>query len=173
MADIAKQFDNAVNNFLKDEYYFIVPQLVQFGIKMVNDIIPDQADYRNLTGNTLTSYAFGVYWQGKLDIMGFGKRFKPPIRNKLVKGETVYDFVDYDGVLRKWFTAKIDTDAGFGKNSSVKFLKDYVCRQQYGIVFTTGTEYSEYLEEVMKLNVLTQSYQTAKSSFIKSFKPIK
>lgn len=173
MDSINVQFDKNIDNFLKDEYYYVVPQLIDFGINMVNYIIPEQAEYRNLTGNTLTSYAFGVYWFSKLEIMGFGNRFPPPLRNKLIKGESVYDFIDYDGIHRDWFTAKIATDAGYGKNTSIQFLKNYTCKEKYGIVFTTGTEYSEYLENVRKLNVLSEGRETAKNTFIKSFKPIK
>lgn len=172
MKDITKQYNQCVDNFLKDEFYFIVPQLIGFGEYMVKEVFPEQARYGNLTGNTITSYGYGVYWQGILQQMGFSN-YDPPIRNKLVKYETVTDFLDYDGRLRDWFTAKVQTDGGSGLRTSVEFLSNYKCATQCGVVFTTGTEYSEYLENVLKLNVLTKGFHTAKGSFLKHFKPMK
>lgn len=173
MLDISKQFNNCMNNAFKDMYYDIIPQMVQFGIKMVTDILPNQADYRNLTGNTFTSYAFGVYYMGKIDTMGFNNKSEPALCNKLMKGDVLMDFEDYDGNWREMFIAKINTDGKLGRNTSLQFLQNYRCLRQYGIVFTTGTEYSEYLENVRKLNVLTKAVDTSKTAFIKSFKPIK
>jgi hypothetical protein len=37
---------------------------------------------------------------------------------------------------------------------------------------TTGTEYSEYIEEVRHLDVLTGTYEAAKGILAKGFKPI-
>ena len=105
--------------------------------------------------------------------MGFNKHNPPPIRNKLIKGETVFDFEDYDGNIRTWFTADIDTDGGYGDNTSAQFLKNYKTKRQFSIVFTTGTEYSEYLEKIRKVNVLTDGFEYSMSAFIKSFKPVK
>lgn len=173
MDSISQQFDKAVNNVLKDIYYYVIPQLVEFGIKMVNEVIPSQAEYRNLTGNTLTSYAFGVYYNGQLELMGFNTNSEPAIRNKLIKGETIVNFEDYDGDLRIFFRANIDTDGQLGTNTSMSFLKDYHPKSQFGIVFTTGTEYSAYLENVRELNVLSDAYDYSRSSFINSFRPIK
>ncbi|PXV62376.1 hypothetical protein CLV62_12065 [Dysgonomonas alginatilytica] len=173
MNSIEKQFNQCIDTILKDEYYYVVPQMVEFGVRMVNDILPKQTKFRNLTGNTITSFAFGVYYMGKLEVLGFNSKYPDPIRNKLIEGETVYKFLDYDGRIRKWFTADVNTDAGYGQNTSAEFLKSYVCTQKYGIVFTTGTEYSEYLQKVRRLNVLVDGYETARHDFVKSFKPIK
>lgn len=171
--DIKSQFEKAQNNVLKELYYYIIPQMVQFSIRMVNEKIPSQAEFRNLTGNTLTSYAFGVYYMGNLEIMGFNKDAEPALRNKLIKGETVVNFEDYDGNIRNFFRANIDTDGKLGVNTSMAFLKSYQPKSKYGIVFTTGTEYSTYLENVRELNVLTDAYEYSQSAFVKSFKPMK
>lgn len=170
---ITKQFEAAQNEIHKNMYHYIIPQLTRFGIHMVSNVLPNQARYRNLTGNTITSLAFGIYYLGKLDIMGFNNHYPPPIRNKLIRGEELYDFEDYDGNIRKYYPAKVNTDAGFGKNSSMEFLKSYQSARQYAIVFTTGTEYSEYLEKTRGLNVLSDGYDYSISAFIKSFKPVK
>lgn len=171
--DIRKQFEDIQNNIYKNMYYHVVPQMTQFGIRMVNDILPNQSEYRNLTGNTITSLAFGVYYMGNLEIMGFNNHYPPPIRNKLIKGEELFDFEDYDGGIRIYYRAKIDTDAGYGTNTSMVFLKGYKSVRQFDIIFTTGTEYSEYLEATRKLNVLSDGYDYAMTAFLKSFKPIK
>lgn len=170
---IEKQFEEIQNGIYKNMYYHIVPELTRFGIHMVNDVLPNQSEHRNLTGNTITSLAFGVYYMGNLEVMGFNNHYPPPIRNKLIKGEEVFDFEDYDGNIRKYFRAKIQTDAGYGTNTSMEFLKSYQSTRQFAIVFTTGTEYSEYLEKTRKLNVLSNGYDYSMTAFIKSFKPIR
>lgn len=169
---ISSQFDICVNKILKVTPQFIIPQMVQFGIRMVNEVIPSQQEFRNLTGNTITSYAFGIYHNSKLEVMGFNKDSKAAIRNKLIKGEVVRDFTDYDGNHRSYYIAEIDTDGSYGQSSSAMFLNSYVATGQYSIIFTTGTEYSAYLENVRNMNVLSDAFITAKTDFIKSFKPI-
>lgn len=170
--DISKQFEKCVENAMAYIPQVILPQLVEFGIHMVNNVIPGQAEFRNLTGNTLTSYAFGVYHEGKLYVMGFNKDAKPALRNKLVKGETVRDFTDYDGRHRTYFRADVDTNGELGRDTSAQFLQSYKPEFKYSIVFTTGTEYSAYLENVRDLNVLTEAFETSKTEFLQSFKPI-
>lgn len=170
--NISEQYRKCVENALMRVPEVVLPQMVQFGIMMVDTIIPSQQEFRNLTGNTITSYAFGIYLEGKLQVMGFNKDSKPALRNKLVKGEVVRDFVDYDGYLRAFFRADVDTDGGLGKDSSAQFLMGYTPPYKYAIIFTTGTEYSAYLENVRNLNVLTEGFETSKTDFLKSFKPI-
>lgn len=173
MKNIKKQFEDIQSGIYKDMYYYIVPEMTRLGIHMVNDVLPNQSKYSNLTGNTITSLAFGVYYMGSLEVMGFNNHYPPPIRNKLIQDETVINFEDYDGSIRKYFRAKIQTDAGYGTNTSMEFLKGYQSTRQFAIVFTTGTEYSEYLEKTRKLNVLSDGYDYSITEFIKSFKPIR
>lgn len=170
---IADQFDVIKTNISKVTDAYMESQMVQFGINLVNNILPNQQEFRNLTGNTTTSYAFGIYINGALRVMGFNKDAKAPLRNKLVKGEVVYDFIDYDGNLRSYFQAEVDTDAGYGQTSSVQFLQGYKSKAKYSIIVTTGTEYSAYLENVLNLNVLSDGFDYASTSFLKSFKPIR
>jgi len=139
---------------------------------MVTKVIPSQQEFRNLTGNTITSYAFGVYYNGSLEAMGFNDEFKQPLRNKLIKGETIYDFVDFDGDIRNYFRAEINTDGHYGGDTALSFLKSISPMGKFSIIFTTGTEYSAYLENVMNLNVLSDAYELSKTNFLKSFKPI-
>lgn len=135
------------------------------------------AEYRNLTGNTLTSLAFGFYENYNLKEFILLDNGKPPIRRKLVKGEVLGDFLDYDGNLRRVFSADIDTDGGWGSSTSYQFLSGYKPTKPTSIVITTGTEYSEYLERELGLNVLTDTKDEAKAKgrtmFLNAFKKIK
>ena len=150
--------------------------LYQLGYMLIRDA-EFQAEYRNLTGNTVTSLAFGLYVDGALsDVVTLDK--EAPLRTKLTKGDVLTNFVDYDGRLRKRFYADADTDGGYGYDTSLTFLKGYRIpkKWKYAIVVTTGTEYSEYLQNVLNLNVLQDTEIKAETSgykmFINSFKPI-
>ena len=150
--------------------------LYQLGYMLIRDA-EFQAEYRNLTGNTVTSLAFGLYVDGALsDVVTLDK--EAPLRTKLTKGDVLTNFVDYDGRLRKRFYAEADTDGGYGYDTSLTFLKGYRIpkKWKYAIVVTTGTEYSEYLQNVLNLNVLQDTEIKAETSgykmFINSFKPI-
>ena len=150
--------------------------LYQLGYMLIRDA-EFQAGYRNLTGNTVTSLAFGLYVDGALsDVVTLDK--ESPLRTKLTKGDVLTNFVDYDGILRKRFYAEADTDGGYGYDTSLTFLKGYRIpkKWKYAIVVTTGTEYSEYLQNEYKLNVLGKTEIKAKTDgykmFINSFKPI-
>ena len=135
------------------------------------------AEYRNLTGNTLTSLSFGFYENYNLKEFILLENGKPPIRRKLTKGEVVGDFLDYDGNVRSVFKADIDTDGGWGSSTSYQFLSGYKPQQSTSIVITTGTEYSEYLEQELGLNVLTDTRDEARMNgrvmFLNAFKKIK
>ena len=169
---IAKQFEASIPNIEKVVTMHMVESLSKFGDYMIDKVLPEQAEFRNLTGNTLTSYAYGVYVNGVIHTIGLFKNGEPAIRIKLSKDETVRNFEDYDGSIRSYFTGDIDTDRGYGDEFSYRFLSGYTPKGKFSLVFTTGTEYSAYLENVLNLNVLTDSLDTVKSDLLKSFKPI-
>lgn len=168
---IAQQFEACIPNVEKVINNVMLANMEQFGDDMVNRVLPEQAGFRNLTGNTLTSYSYGIYLNGVLQLMNYFDG-KSAIRKKLKKDEVVRDFVDYDGNNRAYFQANIDTDGDYGVNSASMFLQTYKPKGKYSIIFTTGTEYSAYLENVRELNVLTEGFEYSKSAFISSFKPI-
>lgn len=169
--NIAQQFDACMPNIEKEITRVVLANMEQFGDDMVNRVLPEQAEFRNLTGNTLNSYSYGIYLNGVLQLLNyFGG--KSAIRKKLRKDEIVRDFVDYDGNYRTYFKAEVDTDADYGVNSASIFLQTYKPKGKYSIIFTIGTEYSTYLENVRDLNVLTEGFEFSKSAFISSFKPI-
>ena len=189
MVDIGTQFDNLLAKAQPNIDEEIMMQMDAFGENMINNIIPLQKQFKNLTGNTISSFAFGTYLNGDEYNIGLHAG-KAAIRWKLTGGESVPDrpqseairalgdesewrFIDYDGDSRKWFYADIDTDLGYGQDTSIEFIENYVPTGKYAIVFTTGTEYSEFLETKLGLNVLSDARVTAMTTFIQSFKPIK
>ena len=42
----------------------------------------------------------------------------------------------------------------------------------FSVVMTTGTEYSEYLENVRNLNVLTDTFKSSKGIMLEELKPM-
>mgnify|MGYP001163044021 CR=1 FL=1 len=143
-----------------------------------DDILHDaqvSAQYHNLTGNTLTSLAFGLYQNYQLVDVTFLDGVKPAIRRKLRKEEW-FRGRTYDKVYRK-FQGTVETDGGWGTSTSMQFLKTFKPIQPYSIVVCTGTEYSELLENEKDLNVLTDTkqYTAARglSMFRNGFKKIK
>ncbi|THC82914.1 hypothetical protein E7X23_24385, partial [Bacteroides fragilis] len=130
--------------------------------------------FRNLTGNTITSYACGLFMDGRFSyFVCSGDSMKQPVRVKLTKGETFVG-VSYDNQNRR-FTGTIETDKGYGEASSFDFLKRYKSESRKGfeIVMCTGTEYSTYLENVLNADVLTGTFQRAQNTLFKNFKPMK
>ena len=148
----------------------IMAQLEAYGENMIDNIIPIQRGFKNLTGNTITSFAYGTYLNKELYNIGIYNG-KSAIRWKMVNGE-IFTGVDYDGNNRKWFRADVGTDGGYGKETSVAFLENFVPNGDYALVFTTGTEYSAFLENHLQGNVLTDARTFSISNFIQSFKPI-
>ena len=168
---IAKQFDRCVANIDDFIAEVILGNMERFGDKLIDNELPNQAEFRNLTGNTLSSYGYGLYYNGSVHLISLYEG-EPAIRLKLRKGEILRNFEDYDGNIRNYFKADVDTDRGYGSETSYNFLANYTPESKFSILVTTGTEYSAYLENVLNLNVLTDGYEFSISEFMKSFKPI-
>ncbi len=138
-------------------------------------------EYHNLTGNTLTSYMVGVYVDGDLrrivTMYDADIGIDRPKRGKLYRGNgsgTVY-VEDYD--TGKFIHVKkynlMDTDRDYGENTSRRFLVGYEApKNKVCLVMCTGTEYSEFIESVKRLDVLTQTYQDAPRIIANSWKKI-
>jgi hypothetical protein len=63
-------------------------------------------------------------------------------------------------------------DGAYGEDTSYQFLREYRPNtRSFAMVITTGTEYSNYLENVRHLNVLSDSIDNIPDEFAKSFKP--
>ena len=122
--------------------------------------------FGNLTGNTITSIAAGVYRNGKLENMVGASALEglnPPSRRKLYP--TPYRnfvFPHYDtgeevtvSGKSKWLH---ETDGDYGINTTAKFLSGLATQSEknsIAIVVATGTEYSSVNEGIyttMKLS---------------------
>ena len=158
--------DNRSNEVLFDEGIRKAKELVSGYIfdvltkcceELIQDALDNKSGFRNLTGNTITSYACGLFMDGRFSyFVCSGDSMKQPVRVKLTKGETFVG-VSYDNQNRR-FTGTIETDKGYG---------------EFEIVMCTGTEYSTYLENVLNADVLTGTFQRAQNTLFKNFKPMK
>lgn len=113
--------------------------------------------WSGFTGNTQTSYAYGIYRDGVIaDICFIGDVKAPPVHVKVRKGESLYLEHPYEGLARGWPSGMAETVEDFGQETSARFLASYKPSASYGLslVVCTGTEYSEWIEENMG-NVLT------------------
>lgn len=147
--DMMKKFENAAVSLLEQAF--------------------EEAEFRDLTGNTITSYCAGIFLDGKLiKIVSLAELegAPNPTRKKLSKKDkypiTLERYIS--GIPATISGVDVDTDGGYGLDTSKRFLSQYKPSVQkgYGIVVTTGTEYSEFLEAERHLNVLTDNLEDAK-----------
>lgn len=114
------------------------------------------------TGNTQTSYMAGIYVGGRLAGIVYQQNWTaPPVRAKIPKGKTIFLQYPYEG-RERGVTGRVDIGEPFGAETSLKFLQNHkVPSKSVGLVLTTGTEYSEYIESVQRLDVLTNTFGDA------------
>lgn len=146
------------------------------------DLIKDAEfaqEYHNLTGNTLTSYAVGIYFQYSLVAIVTirdvdGDTYKPT-GPKLSKGGGWVE-VEQFGTGEKVFanTKTFEkTDMDYGYNTSHEFIQNYVPENGgFVIMMCTGTEYSSTLE-YLGLNVLTETFQLSPRAFLSNLQKIR
>ena len=142
--------------------------------QLVDDAV---ASYKSpigpFTGNTITSYAIGLYLGKDLVYYYSNDGIKQPVRVKLKKGERVELTPDWRGKNRS-FSGSVDTDGGYGEDFSQRFLGAYHPKSNgIELVMTSGTEYSTYIETAMRGNVLTDTFKRAKGILQSNFKPMK
>ena len=153
------------------------------GMRMIEDVLynsfADSADalllrvatnrqFIGFTGNTQTSYACGVYVNGRLVHVSVQRNWNtPPFRMKVRKGKVVYMSNPYEGHPRA-VKGQVDIEENHGLALSLKQLEEppsqllgKVSRNGVAFVITTGTEYSVYIEQNMSLDVLTNTYKEA------------
>nr|DAV38592.1 MAG TPA: hypothetical protein [Caudoviricetes sp.] len=182
MAEIsnAKLFDEGMRKARK----LITQQIVECLTRSAYALLVDAEtakEYHNLTGNTLTSYAVGIYANGTLKrivSMYDADNVAKPTSVKLSRGDGkgVVIVEDYDSgrfipVKRGYLT---DTDGGYGLATSKSFLSSYKpSNRGFSMVMCTGTEYSEFLEKNKGLNVLTETFMIAPRTVVTNLKPIR
>ena len=161
---------------LQKGYTQIVNYLYQQMFEMCERLlqeVPRHREYLGFTGNTQTSYACGLYVEGKLQGVVVQKNWNsPPVRRKVPFGQWVYLRNPYEGRPRS-IKGVVPVDGMYGLETSMAFLKGYPARKDaIQIVMTTGTEYSVYLEAAAGLDVLTGTYEAAKTILAQGFKPM-
>lgn len=159
---------------------YLIDRISEIGINLLNDAVLS-AKYHNLTGNTLTSLAVGIYSDGVLRRIISAvttNGLKNPTRKKLYRGDGlgVVMVEDYDNgrivPVKKY--PLIETDGEYGLTTSKNFLSSYKPdKKSIGLVMCTGTEYSDFLESVKGLNVLSDTMDYVESISRKTFKPMR
>lgn len=130
-------------------------------------------EYNGFTGNTQTSYACGVYINGKLVHVVFQHNWTAPtVRMKVRKGQVVFLQNPYEGNPRR-IVGQADIVENHGKPMSLRMLEEYRApRQGVALMMTTGTEYSTFLEEELGLDVLSKTKADAPDIIRKNWKKI-
>lgn len=158
------------------------------GFRMIEDILfnslADAADalllrvattrqFVGFTGNTQTSYACGVYVNGRLEHVSVQRNWnEPPRRMKVRKGKVVYMSNPYEGHPRA-VTGKVDIEENHGLPLSLKQIQEYKApKKGVALMMTTGTEYSVYIETAMSLDVLTGCFREAPAIIDRNWKKI-
>lgn len=169
----------ALDSGFKKAKEIIFGHLYDQSIKLCDALVRDALNKRefvSFTGNTITSFACGIYIDGDLNYMvASGENMAAPVHAKVQKGEYVYLSNPYEGEPRG-VTGKVDIrynasgmDTAFGILQGIGSPPKGI-----SIVMTTGTEYSTYLEIVHDFNVLSDTAEkgNVKSLLYNSFKPL-
>ena len=166
--------DNRSNEVLFDEGIRKAKELVSGYIfdvltkcceELIQDALDNKSGFRNLTGNTITSYACGLFMDGRFSyFVCSGDSMKQPVRVKLTKGETFVG-VSYDNQNRR-FTGTIETDKGY----AVYYIEDIKTANEEDIRQNAEKAYEE---RVLNADVLTGTFQRAQNTLFKNFKPMK
>lgn len=125
------------------------------------------------TGNTQTSYACGVYVNGRLAHVSVQKNWsEQPRRMKVQKGKVVFLGNPYEGYPRA-VSGQVDIVEDYGLALSLRQLEEYEApKKGLALVMTTGTEYSVYIEQAMSLDVLTNTFKDAARIINRNWKKI-
>lgn len=130
-------------------------------------------DFEGFTGQTQTSYMGGLYIDGKLLAIFNQKNWlQRPRRSKVPLNKFVYLENPYEGDART-VRGAVDIEDPSGASLSFHILNTYKPpKEGMAIVITTGTEYSEILEVVAGLDVLTGTFMEAANIINKNWKKI-
>lgn len=145
-----------------------IRRIAEYGEILLDDAI-FRKEYESFTGNTITSLAYGVYENGNLTDVVFVSGLQPPVHAKIKEGRVLYLKDPYEGLprARKGYVAITDQ---YGADTSLKTLQSVRPHGGNGIVVTTGTEYSSFLEGVFGMNVLSETALEAENSALRDMK---
>lgn len=149
-------FKDAYNIALSKIEKFVIRRLADFGVELLEHAKEGKRGWNSFTGNTITSLAFGLYDSGNLTDIVFVSGLRPPVHAKIQNGETVYLEDPYEGEERA-VTGKVEIYDDWGEETSVRTLQTLTPKGGTGIVITTGTEYSVFLEKKKDFNVLSDT----------------
>lgn len=150
-------------------------QCIKFCDSLVLDAII-KSGFKSFTGNTITSFACGIYIDGALNyVVASGEDMDAPVHAKVQEGELVYLSNPYEGEPRS-VRGKVGIVYNLsGMETSFRILQGFRPKNKgLSVIMTTGTEYSTYLESVYHLNVLsdTAKESNVRSLLYSSFKPL-
>lgn len=130
----------------------------------------------NMTGNTVNSYAVGVYQRGSLVFAMYSSQgIAKPLRRKLGRGQRFYAGSQrWDGEMQEHtFTAQVSTNGTTEAERSIAFLQSYKPSPKgWALVVCNGVEYATFQENQMNIDVLTASFDYAKMFAPSMFKPM-
>ncbi len=130
----------------------------------------------NMTGNTVNSYAAGVYVNGILiHIETSAGSIPNPLRRKLGRGQRFYAGSQrWDGEAQEHtFTAQVSTNGSTEAERSIAFLESYQATTKgWALVVCNGVEYAEFQENMMDIDTLTANFDYAKMFLPSMFKPM-
>ena len=153
-----KQIQRVLQNALKDAFASAVAQYAPRVVEMADD----NREFTQFTGNTVSSYMAGVYKDGTL-FNAFTPEGRGAAYPKVQKDETVYLSNPVEGMARS-VKGTVDIVTDYGEELSREVLAQQSPQGGTGMVVTTGTEYSQYLEKVHGLDVLTDTYSEVANS---------
>lgn len=163
-----KAFMNSLRIAKEKIIHFLIGRLAEYGEELLADA-DFRREYESFTGNTLTSLAFGVYENGSLIDAVFISGKEAPVHAKIEKGQVLYLENPYEGEARARY-GYVDIADEWGDETSLKTLKEVCPKRGNGIVVTTGTEYSTFLETVWGLNVLSDTLLYAENNALKDMR---
>lgn len=170
--DNKKTLDTGFAKFFASVEKQIIVSLHWAAVELVHLALANR-EYTGFTGNTQTSYTCGIFLNGKLvDVVDSQSSQSKPVRKKLKKGEGVYLDHPYEGNPR-FRTGEVDVDGKYGADTALKFINGYKApKKGIALVMTTGTEYSEFLETMHGLDVLTNTRKDLLSVMNKNWRLI-
>lgn len=172
IADNEKVLENGFAKALRMIEDTIVNSLIA-AIQQMFAELPTKIGFSGFTGQTQTSYMAGVYVYGSLRYIITEKEWtRNPVHAKIPKGKTVFLANAYEGHNKKR-SGMVDIVNDSGRGLSLMFLRSYNApKNGISIVVTTGTEYSEWIESVARLDVLTRTFKDANRIINRNWKKI-
>lgn len=155
--------------------------LNQILVPMAKELIQNATQERiylghNMTGNTINSYAAGVYVRGALvHIETSAGSIPNPLRRKLSRGQSFFAGSQrWDGEVQEaTFKAEVSTNGTMEAERSIAFLQSHKpSANGFALVVCNGVEYATYQENEMNIDVLTANFDYAKMFAPSMFKPL-